>query len=155
MSRIRYWISRLLQKLAGIWYEGPEPPSRLGTSVEAFAFTHPVASREQWAAFAIQLAETAYQAGYQRGYEQRVEDVEVLAANGIVVPMTQHAVQWEQATPHKLETEEHIAETVELRAQSGKVMKVALETALGVDPELKKAEDAYWKSRAGQGPSRR
>lgn len=152
MRSLKYLFRKFIQWAAGVFYEGPEAPPRLATAVDAFQFTHPVASRDQWAAFALEMAEEAYRAGYQRGYEQRVQDVSELAAAGVVVPMTSHGVVPEQATPHQLESHEHIAETVELRAQAGKVVKMSLAEALKPDPELAKREADYWRDNAGVGP---
>lgn len=57
------------QKALGKFYEGPEPPRRLGELVLAFAEAHPKATRGEWARFAQLHAEEAYRQGYVRGYE--------------------------------------------------------------------------------------
>ena len=148
---MRRWLRRFLQWLFGTFYEGPVPPVRLSKGVEAFAFSHPVASREEWIEFARVAAEEAYKAGYERGYEQRVADITNVLGT-VVVPMTQPTLFREYATPHKLETEAAIAEKVEFRSESGKVVKhqiVTLEEAFKVDPELRAAEEEYWFKNAG------
>jgi hypothetical protein len=150
---IRRWLLQLLQRIAGVWYEGPTPPSRFARSIGAFEFSHPIATREQWATFALQLAEEGYRQGYQRGYEQRVDDLsEVLGE--IVVPMTQHPAFKEQATPYRLETEAKIAESVPLRATSGKAVMLTLDDVMKPDPRLQAHEDEFWRNNAGIGPKR-
>ena len=58
------------QKVAGVFYEGEQPPERLGQLVEDFAAWHPKAPPEEWKAFARGLAEEAYRTGYARGFER-------------------------------------------------------------------------------------
>ena len=153
---MKRWLRRFLQWLFGLFYEGAVPPVRLSKGVEAFAFTHPVATREEWMEFARVAADEAYKAGYERGYEQRVENLTNILGT-VVVPITLPTLFKEYATPHKLETEARIAEKAELRSESGKVVKhqiFTLEDAFKVDPKLLSEEDVYWHRNAGIRPKR-
>ena len=63
--------------MAGTYYEGVEPPARLGEMVIEFANTHPHATRAEWAAFAMGHSEECYRSGYVRGRESAERDYEV------------------------------------------------------------------------------
>ncbi len=69
MSRVRKWLGRVAEKLAGNYYEGPEPPARFNAMVAKFAEAHPNATRGQWARFAMLHAQEAYRSAYTRGWE--------------------------------------------------------------------------------------
>ena len=60
----------ILERLAGIWAEGPEPPARLGEMVVAFANDRPHATRAEWVEYAQGLARESYRSGYTRGVER-------------------------------------------------------------------------------------
>lgn len=64
-------LTRLAEKVAGTYYEGPEPPVRLAERVVRFLKSHPTASAGDWAEFAAKLARGAYEAGFTRGVEWR------------------------------------------------------------------------------------
>lgn len=67
-------IRRRLEKMFGVWAEGPEPPERLGQMVTYFANGRPRATRAEWQRFATEHANNAYRAGYLRGYEYTERD---------------------------------------------------------------------------------
>lgn len=60
----------VLERLAGVFYEGPEPPTRLARMVVLFARAHPRATRRTWADFAADHAAESYRSGYVRGFEE-------------------------------------------------------------------------------------
>lgn len=68
-ERVRKWLRARLEKWAGTYYEGPEPPERFRDHAVFFANLHPQATREDWVEFATELARETYMAGYTRGYE--------------------------------------------------------------------------------------
>lgn len=67
---------RAVERLFGVWSEGPEPPDRLREMVLMFANDHPRATRRQWLEFAAAHAQECYRTGYQRGYESSERDPE-------------------------------------------------------------------------------
>ena len=64
----------ILERLLGRFYEGPEPPARLGEMVVAFANDHPRATRGEWVWFCRQHAAECYRSGYTRGVERAERD---------------------------------------------------------------------------------
>lgn len=105
--------------------------------------------------FAVEMSEEAYKTGFQRGYEQRIEDTQALLQAGVVVPMTKGGVLWERVQPHKVVSESKLAEMAEVRAESVQMIKMPIEEALKPDPALRAEEEKFWKSVAGFGPSKR
>ncbi len=91
MTRLGRWVRRALERLAGVWYEGAQPPDRFGEMVVYFANTNPRATREQWVQFATELAGETFRSGYLRGFERGERDVE--------------AQPWRQADPDALADE--------------------------------------------------
>ncbi len=59
----------MTEKLFDRFYEGPEPPDRLGDMVIAFANMYPSATRLDWVQFASEHARECYRSGYLRGFE--------------------------------------------------------------------------------------
>lgn len=76
MTPLQRWIRGKLEKWAGNFYEGPQPPDRLDAIVLAFVDTYPNATRRQWIDFAREHAREAYRAGYMRGFEYTERDPE-------------------------------------------------------------------------------
>lgn len=76
MTPFKRLVVSTLEKAIGRYYEGPEPPGYIDRMVEQFAQDAPRATRGQWVAFALGLAQEAYRAGYTRGYEyvERTDD---------------------------------------------------------------------------------
>lgn len=68
-DRVKKWLRARLEKWAGTFYEGPEPPDRFRDHAVFFANLNPRATREEWVEFATELARETYSAGYMRGYE--------------------------------------------------------------------------------------
>lgn len=68
------WLKRTTERFTGKFYEGPEPPKRIRAMVEAFAATHPKATRAEWLEHSVQLAEECYRSGYTRGFERYDRD---------------------------------------------------------------------------------
>lgn len=69
MSRLTRWLRRQLERLLGVWHEGPEPPRRLGEDVRLFRHMHPNATAREWERFAIRHAGNAYRDAFVRGFE--------------------------------------------------------------------------------------
>lgn len=74
MTPLMAWLKRTTEKAFGRYYEGPEPPARLGNMAEHFAATYPRATRGEWLTMARRLAAEAYREGYVRGYEKYERD---------------------------------------------------------------------------------
>lgn len=68
-DRVKKWLRARLEKWAGTFYEGPEPPERFRDHAVFFANLNPRATREEWVEFATELSRETYSAGYYRGYE--------------------------------------------------------------------------------------
>lgn len=86
MPALQRFLSRVAEKLAGRYYEGPSTPPRVHDEVRVFAALHPNATAEEWATFARRHADIAYRDGFTRGLEwaERLwpgpaEDPEVIA----------------------------------------------------------------------------
>ena len=69
MTPFARFLSRLAEKVADRYYEGPDAPQRLAEEVRLFRAIYPEASPDEWAEFAIRLAGNAYRSGYVRGVE--------------------------------------------------------------------------------------
>lgn len=76
-------LRNVVQRLANVFYEGPEPPSRLYQLCDDFMQSAPEASPTAWSLFAKALAREAYQSGYTRGWEASQRDPEQMPANGM------------------------------------------------------------------------
>ena len=74
MTPFQRLSKRIVERARGIYYEGPEPPGRLGAMVVAFANLHPHATRGEWVAFATEHAGECYRSGYTRGHERSERD---------------------------------------------------------------------------------
>lgn len=74
MTRFSRFFRRMFEKWVGAFYEGPEPPDRLGDMVIVFANLHPRATRAQWAKFATEHARECYRSGWVRGMENSERD---------------------------------------------------------------------------------
>ncbi len=66
-------------------------PARFQQMVEQFTAAHPRATRGEWLAMAVKLAEVAYKAGYVRGWEASVRDPEQMPTTEKV----NAAAEWE------------------------------------------------------------
>ena len=75
MRRLFYWLWALIERLLGRYYEGPEPPRRLGQATRSFAKLHPGATVGEWVRFAETMAAESYRSGYIRGLEHRERDL--------------------------------------------------------------------------------
>jgi ABC-type Fe3+ transport system substrate-binding protein len=69
MTPFKRWLVKTAEKWLGRYYEGPEPPTYIRDVVQQFVQNAPRATRDEWVAFAQDLAGEAYMAGYTRGYE--------------------------------------------------------------------------------------
>jgi hypothetical protein len=78
-------VTRLAEKLAGHFYEGPEPPERIAEMARVFASLHPRATRGEWLAMAEELAREAYRSGWVRGFEYAERDPEEPAVSPEVI----------------------------------------------------------------------
>lgn len=74
MTPVAKWVKKLAQKWLGEFYEGEEPPDRLGEQVLTFANLRPLATRGEWIDFSRAFAEECYRAGYLRGVEHAERD---------------------------------------------------------------------------------
>lgn len=69
MTRAARFFRNLLERILGIFREGPQAPRRLSEEVQVFRALHPQATTDDWARFATALAENTYRQAYIRGYE--------------------------------------------------------------------------------------
>lgn len=69
------FLGRVLEKMFGVYYEGPEAPKRISDIVLDFANHNPEATREEWVAFAQSHAAVSYRSGYARGVEWTDRDL--------------------------------------------------------------------------------
>jgi hypothetical protein len=74
MTPFRKLLRGILERIAGVFYEGPRPPERLGEMVVAFANMRPTATREEWCRFVKFHVEECYRSGFTRGAEWAERD---------------------------------------------------------------------------------
>lgn len=68
MSRFTRWFWRCIDKLRGIWYEGPKPPNRLAVAIDYYFIINPNASRAELKRFMIDFSNECYRTGWERGF---------------------------------------------------------------------------------------
>jgi hypothetical protein len=69
MTRAGRFFRKLLERILGIFNEGPTPPRRISEEVRLYRALHPDATDEDWVQFATAIAENSYREAYIRGYE--------------------------------------------------------------------------------------
>ncbi len=69
MTRLKRFVCRWLERLIGIWKEGPEPPRRLAEEVRLYRHHYPNATAADWELFAKQFAARVYRMAFIRGFE--------------------------------------------------------------------------------------
>ena len=69
MTRLTRLIRKLLERLLGVWHEGPEPPVRLREQVRLFRHMYPNATPAEWEKYAVRLAESSWRDAFIRGFE--------------------------------------------------------------------------------------
>ena len=74
MTPFQRLVRRVVERWRRTYYEGPEPPARLGEMVVAFANDRQRATRAEWIAYAGELARECYRSGYARGVERAERD---------------------------------------------------------------------------------
>jgi len=74
VTRFGRWFRNLLERLAGRYYEGAEPPRHIREEVRLFRVMHGAATADQWEEFAAMMAENCYRSGFVRGYEWAERD---------------------------------------------------------------------------------
>jgi hypothetical protein len=74
MTPLFRWFRNAYEKLFGKFFEGPQPPARLGEIVIVFANKYPAATRDDWVRFATEHANECYRSGWVRGYERGERD---------------------------------------------------------------------------------
>jgi hypothetical protein len=91
-SALRKKLGQWLDKLAGRYAEGYDPPPWVSTEITCWANNNQQASRQAWLAFAQEMAETCWREGYVRGYEHDerlpIFDEEAEVADVLVAPET-------------------------------------------------------------------
>lgn len=81
MNRLTRWLRNAWQRVRGKFYEGPEPPERIGQMVSIFVAMNPHATVQEWVAFATELGAGCYRDGWTRGYEWLERDMAARDAN--------------------------------------------------------------------------
>lgn len=69
-------LRNMAQRVAKVFYEGPEPPKRLAVAVDEFARANQHATQRDWSTFALHFAQECYRTGYVRGLEWSERDIE-------------------------------------------------------------------------------
>jgi len=69
VSAIRRLVLRAIDRIAGRFYEGPDPPVRIAEQARLFLLANPGAGSVAWESFARELAGSAYRDGFTRGIE--------------------------------------------------------------------------------------
>jgi hypothetical protein len=69
-------LRNMAQRIAKVFYEGPEPPKRIAVAVAEFVRASPHATQQEWSAFALHFAQECYRTGYVRGLEWSERDIE-------------------------------------------------------------------------------
>lgn len=71
----------MLEKLIGIFYEGPNPPDRIRDGVVLFKLNNPNATKQDWINFCIHYSQGCYKTGWLRGYEWIERQLDVKPEN--------------------------------------------------------------------------
>jgi len=140
MTLFTRWLRRLYEKVKGIFYEGPNPPKRLGDAVAVFAEMNPKATRIEWILFCTQLAEASYKSGWLRGYEWSERELDIKPEHDPDRIADALLNNWRASEPVRLH---NVNEQVTTEAP--------------VDPnvmEILSNERQYFENRVGVGPSR-
>lgn len=66
---LKRFITKVADKAAGTFYEGPTPPRRLAERVQLFRLHYPNATPEEWAKFSLTFGTNCYREGFTRGYD--------------------------------------------------------------------------------------
>lgn len=69
MTPLKKLIRCFAERLADRWYDGPDAPASIGSTVLLFLATHPKATKSEWMAFSAEHARASYRAGFRRGFE--------------------------------------------------------------------------------------
>jgi hypothetical protein len=94
------WVRDRVEKWVGKFYEGPEPPARLGEIATEFGNIFPNATRREWLAMAKNLANEAYRSGYVRGIEWAERDPDAVTPNvppDVIADMVDPDWRWRPA----------------------------------------------------------
>jgi hypothetical protein len=131
-SKLRWWFQKkLLGAVRSFRYTGAPPPF-LNEMVEAFASMHPKATREEWAQFARDLAESAWRAGVTSGWERAESSYEDVPSTQTVEEVARSLrVALGEEEPGDAEEGPHVDEAFDANAR-------------------RKLE--WWQARAGVGP---
>ncbi len=76
MTPLKRWLRRTIERLLKRWYEGEEPPDRLGDMIVQWANENPNATRGEFLSMAIQITEESWMSGFSRGVEYVERDPE-------------------------------------------------------------------------------
>ena len=74
MTPFQKLVRRVVERWRRTYYEGPEPPARLGEMVVDFANHNPHATRQEWIEFGRFHAAECYRSGFTRGAEWAERD---------------------------------------------------------------------------------
>jgi hypothetical protein len=80
VTALRRLLIRVLERLLGRYYEGPEPPARAGEVVLEFCRLYPRATRQQWIDFVVEHSRLMWREGYVRGFEWAERDPDLEGA---------------------------------------------------------------------------
>lgn len=100
MVPVARFLRNTLEKLLKRFYEGPHPPARIGEEVRLFRAMFPLATPDEWMAFAQGHAENAYRSGFTRGEERAERDPQELIPDALALEAQTH--DWSLADGHPL-----------------------------------------------------
>ena len=100
MVPVARFLRNTLEKLLKRFYEGPHPPRRIAEEVRLFRAMFPLATADEWEAFAQGLAENAYRSGFTRGEERAERDPQELVPDALALEAQTH--DWSLADGHPL-----------------------------------------------------
>lgn len=69
MNALGRFLFRSLERLFGVYREGPQTPIRYFEEVRMFRVLHPAAAQDLWERFADDMIDRAYRDAYVRGHE--------------------------------------------------------------------------------------
>lgn len=113
-GRVARWWRRLVDKARGRFYEGPEPPDRLGQMVSVFAAMYPRATVADWIQFASGHAEECYRSGFIRGVEYRTRSQSDEEQMLELVTATSRGATWVDLAPSPAELEQVVADNADV-----------------------------------------
>lgn len=100
--KLRARLRKMVERVLGRFYEGPEPSDRYAEQVFAFRRFYPRATAEEWASFASNLASNAYRDGYVRGFEWKERRLDERSDDDPELIAARARHEWERAESERV-----------------------------------------------------